>query len=729
MAPPKVSSRRRITAIVIFLTAVMALTLIFRVGYWQIYKADWLKEKAADQWTRELPVSPKRGDIIDKNGTVLAKSASSNMVFVLPKQIQQAEKNQAGTLQSVAETLAAELSMNLDTVLAKIKDTTKSEILLKRQISREQADRLTALKDEDKLVGVRLSEDMKRYYPMGNFLTQVLGFTSIDGEGLEGVEARFNKYLSGTAGSIVSETDAKGLPIPDSVDQYVPPVDGDNVKLTIDMVIQSFCENAMSKCLAEQKAKRVICIVMDPDTGAILAMVTKPDFDNNNPPRNDMTFLQSAMRNTAVADAFEPGSTFKVLTLAAGLDSGAINESTSFYCPGYHLVEGQKIRCWSARPHGSQDIYEGAQHSCNPVFMQTALKMGKDTFYRYLSNFGLGRQLGIDLNGEGTGIVTSPKYVRDIDLARIGFGQSIAVTPLQLITASAACVNGGSLMKPYVVSAVQDADGNVITKYEPEKLTQAIKPETSALVRDILWSVVEKGSGKNAKIDGYTVGGKTGTAQKYGEDGRILQNKHVASFMAFAPVEHPKYIVLVVVDEPDVAVDFGSIVAAPYAKMILEDTLKYGGVRPTAEAEAEPEETRDVPDLTGMELDQAASELTDTGFKYVVEGFGGTVADQMPKPAFTAAKGSTVIIYLTQEDDACAEYEHAMPELINKTAVEVNTILDSMGLKMKATGTGGLVARQKPDPGATVYSGETVEVDFQPAPEETDQGGDDNNDN
>lgn len=726
MAPPKVSSRRRITAIVIFLTVVMALTLIFRVGYWQIYKADWLKEKAADQWTKELPVSPKRGDILDAKGNVLAQSASSNQVFVLPKQLAEAEKNNAGTLQAAAELLSSELGLSADAVLAKMKDTTKAAILIKRQISREQADRLTALKADKKLVGVSLSTDMKRYYPLGNFLTQVLGFTSIDGEGLEGVEARYNKYLAGTAGSIVSETDAKGLQIPDSVEQYVPPVDGDNVKLTIDMVIQSFCENAMNKCLAEQKAKKVTCIVMDPDTGAILGMVTKPDFDNNAPPRDNMTFLQSAMRNTAVADAFEPGSTFKVLTLAAGLDSGAIDTNTTFYCPGYHLVEGQRIRCWSARPHGSQDIYEGAQHSCNPVFMQIALKMGKDTFYQYLASFGLGKQLGIDLNGEGTGIVTSPKYVRDIDLARIGFGQSIAVTPLQLIAASAASVNGGSLMKPYVVSSVLDADGNVITKYEPEKLGQVIKPETSALVRDILWSVVEKGSGKNAKIEGYTVGGKTGTAQKYGDDGRILQNKHVASFMAFAPVEHPKYIVLVVVDEPDVAVDFGSIVAAPYAKMILEDALKYGGVRPTAGAETEPEETQDVPDLSGMELDEAASELTGKGFKYIVEGFGGTVADQMPKPAFTAAKGSTVIIYLTQEDDANADSQHAMPELLNKTAVEVNTILDSMGLKMKATGTGGLVARQSPDPGATVYGGETVEVEFQPAPEETDNGGNNN---
>jgi stage V sporulation protein D (sporulation-specific penicillin-binding protein) len=275
-----------------------------------------------------------------------------------------------------------------------------------------------------------------------------------------------------------------------------------------------------------------------------------------------------------VGDALEPGSTFKILTLAAGLDAGVINVNSTFHCNGYRIVEGQKIKCWSARPHGTETLYEGVQKSCNPVFMDIALKLGRDRFYEYIYAFGLGSQMGIDLNGEGTGIVTSPKYVRDIDLARIGFGQSIAVTPLQLITASAAAINGGSLMRPYVVKEVTTQDGAVIANYGPEKIGQVIKPETSAIVRDILKSVVEQGSGKNARISGYEVGGKTGTAQKYGADGRIMQSRHIASFIAFAPVEKPKYIILVIVDEPNVAVDFGSIVAAPYARMILEDTLK-----------------------------------------------------------------------------------------------------------------------------------------------------------
>lgn len=719
MAPPKVSSRRRITAIVIFLTAVLGLTLVFRVGYWQLFMADWLKEKAADQWTRERPVAPQRGNIMDTNGKLLAQSASSDMVVINPAQVVDAEKKKAGSIENVITNLSTELGMSRDLVQRKVIDTTKSELLLKRQITREQAARLRELK----LPGVHLSEDMKRYYPMRNFLTQVLGFTSVDGEGLEGVESRFNKYLAGTQGKIISETDAQGKAIPDSVEQYIPPVDGNNVRLTIDSVIQSFCEKAMDKCLKEQNAKKVTCIIMDPNTGAILGMTTKPDFDNNNPPRDDMKVLQAQMRNTAIADALEPGSTFKILTLASGLDAGVINVNSTFYCPGYKPVEGQSIKCWKYGGHGSENLYEGVQNSCNPVFMSIALSLGRDKFYEYLYGFGLGRQTGIDLNGEGTGIVTSPKYVRDIDLARIGFGQSIAVTPLQLIAASSAAINGGSLMKPYIVKEVTTQDGDIVNQYQPEKLSQVIKPETSAIVRDILLSVVEKGSGKNGRIPGYEVGGKTGTAQKYGPDGRILQNKHVASFIAFAPASKPKYIVLVIVDEPTVAVDFGSIVAAPYAKMILEDTLKYGDVPQTVVPTGEPTEQVEVPDLTNMELEQAASELTNKGFKYFVEGYGGTVGDQMPKPGFTAAKGSTIMVYLTQEDDGNADNLRAMPKLTGKTATEVNNILESMGLKLKATGTGGIAVGQDPAPGTTLYSGETVEVEFvYPAPTEEPNG-------
>jgi stage V sporulation protein D (sporulation-specific penicillin-binding protein) len=720
LAAPSVISRKRITAIIAFITLAMILAL-FRDGYWQIYKADWLKEKAADQWTRERPVAPQRGSILDANGKVLAQSASSYMVVVNPQQVATAEKKNAGAFENVVTNLAGVLGLDADSLRSKIGDKTKSEVLVKRQISRDQSEKLTGLK----LPGVYQSEDMTRYYPNREFLTQVLGFTSVDGVGLEGVEASYDKYLAGTPGSIVSETDANGNAIPDSVEQYVPPVDGDNVQLTVNSVIQSFCEQAMNKCMQEQKPTKATCIVMDPKTGAILGMDTKPDFDNNSPPRDDMKTLQAEMRNTAVADAFEPGSTFKIVTLASGLDSGAINMNSTFYCPGYDLVEGQKIKCWSYRPHGSETLVEGAQNSCNVVFMNIALKMGRDTFYQYIYNFGLGKQLGVGLKGEASGIVTAPKYVRDIDLARIGFGQSIAVTPLQLITAASAAVNGGALMKPYIVKSITGPDGTVVNAYNPEKITQVIKPETSDEVRQILLSVVNNGTGRNGKIDGYDVGGKTGTAQEYGPDGKIVQNKHVCSFVGFAPANDPKYIVLVVVYEPNVAVDFGSIVAAPYAKSILENCLKYGDVPPKGAPSAAPHETVEVPDYTNIPVEQAISDLNVKGFKYSVEGYGGNVADQMPKPGFSAAKGSTVMLYLKKADDGGMESEVVMPDLSGHTAVEVNDILQSLGLQMKATGVGGVCKSQDPAPGTTIYKGEIVEVEFA-YPEPTEDPADNN---
>ena len=715
MASPKMSSRRRITWIVIVMTVMMAATLIFRVGYWQVLKSGWLQEKASDQWTRERPVAAKRGDILDTNGTVLAQSASCYMVMAIPKQVSDAEKKKSGELNRVIDTLSTELGLDKASIERKVKDTKKSEVLIKRQISREQHDRLLQIG----LPGVRMSEDMKRYYPMRNFLTQVLGFTSVDGEGLEGVEARFNKYLAGTPGSIVSETDRDGLEVPGSVEQYIDPIDGENVTLTIDSVIQSFAEKAADRAMTEQKPKKVTILVMDPNTGAILADVAKPDFDNNNPPREDLAALREQVRNSAITDAYEPGSTFKILTIASGLDAGAVTADSRFYCPGYRIVDGEKIKCWTSNPHGSQNLYEGVQHSCNPVFMDIALKLGQEKFYQYLYSFGLGKKTGIDLNGEASGIVTAPKYVRNTDLARIGFGQSIAVTPLQLITAVSAAINGGSLMEPQIVKQVTNKDGGVVVKYDPKKLDQVIKPETSALVRDILLSVVEEGSGKNAKVEGYEVGGKTGTAQKYGPDGKILQNKHISSFIAFAPVDKPKYLVLVIVDEPDVAVDYGSIVAAPYVKMILEDALKYGNVPPKVQETQQPAETVEVPDCMDLSPDQAMSTLQSKGFKYIVEGYGGNVADQMPKPGSEEAKGSTVILYLEQVDDTEEHTGIEVPNLDGKTAVEVNNTLKALGLELKITGAGGVAVHQWPAEGDMVNVGDTVTVEFAYPEEET----------
>ncbi len=729
MAPPKVSSRRRISVIVIAMTTVMLLTLVFRVGYWQIYKADWLKQKAADQWTRELTVEPKRGSILDTYGTVLAQSASSYMVVLRPKEIEDYAKKQAlknkdpNYAQTLSKELASLLGVDEALVLRRALDTKKSEVLIKRQITTEEKNAVL----EKNLAGVHLSADMTRFYPMRDFATQILGFTSIDGDGQEGIESRYNKYLRGTEGSILSETDAQGRAIPDSVESYIPPVDGDDVVLTIDAAMQSFAENAAGRALTEQNAKGVEILVLDPNTMQILASAQKPSFDNNAPPREDLEALRAGVRNSAIADAYEPGSTFKILTVAAGLDAGVISTNTHFYCPGYKIVDGERIRCWTHSSHGDLDLFAGVQKSCNPVFMTIALALGQDRFYDYLDRFGIGKATGIQLYGEASGIMMAPKYVRNVDLARIGFGQAIAVTPLQLATSVSAIINGGKLIKPTIVKEIRSPSGEVIESFQPEVIGQVIKPQTSETMREILRSVVDKGSGKHAHIDGYSVGGKTGTAQKYGPDGKIMADKHISSFIAFAPADKPKYLVLVIVDEPNVAVDYGSIVAAPYAKMILEQALQYGNVPPDVEPDKDDvDERKDVPDEIGKNVTKALSDLQAEGFQGIVEGFGGEVADQMPKPGSEAAPGSTVILYLKQVDDQTSDSMQPVPDVTDMPAVEANNAIQSMGFRMKAKGTGGVAVGQNPEPGTPLLPGETVEVTFAPANDEgDDQAADD----
>ncbi|MGI5877188.1 MAG: penicillin-binding transpeptidase domain-containing protein [Christensenellales bacterium] len=706
MSKPSVNNRKRLLIqLAVFSGGLLGL-IVFRVGYWQLVRSEWLQMKAADQWTREVTVEAERGDILDRNGNLLASSASCDAVVLRPSQITDANH--------VADALSEILEMDRAVVYERAVSK-YSERWLKRQITSEQAQRIRELD----LDGVVLVEDKKRYYPLGNFLTQVLGFTSVDGKGLEGIESRFDKYLSGTPGLIAIESDVVGRELPFGADEYVAPVDGNDVILTIDMTIQSFAEKYAEQCLLEQNAKRVMAIAMDPDTGDVLAMTVKPDYDNNNPPRNDIKILQELTRNAAISDAYEPGSTFKIATLAAAIDSGAVTTDSHFTCVGYRLVDGDKIKCWRFdRPHGTQTLTEAAQNSCNPAFMDMALGMGVQTFYDYLYRFGFGSQSGIELYGEGTGIVTPIKYVRNVDLARIGFGQAIAITPLQLVSAACTAVNGGMRMQPHIVKEIRDNEGNTVVRYEPEPLGQVISPETSALMRQILRDVVEHGSGRNAMIEGYTVGGKTGTAQKYDENGRIMHDVHISSFLGFAPAEDPRVVVLLVVDEPNAAVDYGSIVAAPYVKSILEESLLYLNVpRQSGSGETE---TREVPDVRTMEVEQAEAALSSAGFKALVEGYGGKVVEQMPPPGTLAPKNSVVMVCLEDEDPRSSEdYFVTVPDLMGLTAIKANEKLEAEGLQAEFSGPGGVVTGQTPAAGDSVPEGSVVMVEIS-YPEQTD---------
>jgi stage V sporulation protein D (sporulation-specific penicillin-binding protein) len=385
-----------------------------------------------------------------------------------------------------------------------------------------------------------------------------------------------------------------------------------------------------------------------------------------------------------VVDCYEPGSTFKVITLSSALNEGAINTGSSFDCVGFKMVDGEKIKCWrSYRPHGHQTLAQAVQNSCNPAFMTMALALGKDKFYQYIYNYGFGASTGIDFVSDEPGIVMHPKYVRNVDLARIGFGQSIAVTPLQLITGISAAVNGGKLMKPYLVKELKDPDGNVVKEYQPTVVRNVISEETSQTVRGLLEGVVKEGSGRNAAIPGYRIGGKTGTAQKY-QNGQVMQGKSIASFIGFAPADNPKFAVLILVDEPDVAIDFGSVVAAPYVKKVLESTLKYMGIPPQySDAEAaQMDKTVNVPNVVGMDGDAAAAELKNNGLQCIQDGTG-TVNSQLPGPTATVLENTTVLLYMSQKNPDVGDNAVEVPDLSGKTVLEANAALKLAGLSLK----------------------------------------------
>ena len=681
--------------------------LTARLFYLQVVQAEDLQRRAQAQWTSESVIAPTRGSIYDRNGAVLAMSATAYTASASPRQVQDAEE--------FARILAPVLDMEESEIVERVSDTSKGGVTIKRQLTRETAQQIKTMMlsyesaGSKALDGLYLEEESRRYYPMGAFATQLLGLTTIDGVGQAGLESSLNDYLSGKAGSILEEIDGKGRELSYSASEYVPAVDGGSVTLTIDASIQAFAERAAREAMSVNNAKSVRVLVMQPQTGEILALVCKPDYDLNDPPRDDVATLTERMRNTVIADAYEPGSTFKILTAAAALDAGVTNVNEGFYCSGSVYVEGGRIRCWG-NPHGAETMAEALENSCNPVFVELGLRLGIERFYDYMELFGLGEPTGVDIPGEGSGIVIDESVVKRVDLARIGFGQSVAVTPIQLLTAACSVVNGGKLLQPYVVKEITSADGEVIERGETVVRGTTISAETSATMRKLLENVVSEGGGRNAYIEGYRVGGKTGTAQVY-VNGAVSSDTHIGSFLGFAPMDDPQIAVLFIVDEADVAVDFGSTTAAPFARDILEQSLIYLGIAP--EADAEPQAEVEVPDISGLAVSDAIATLKEAGLGYVLSGSGATVIDQLPAAGAGMTEGSLVMLYV--EGDAVADENNrvTVPDVTGLSVAEANRLLRSCGLTMRIEGSGVAVS-QSPEALARVTPTTSVTVTFQP---------------
>ncbi len=676
-----------------------------RLFWLQVVQGQALQRRAQSQWTSESAIRPTRGRILARNGAVLAQSATAYTASVSPRQVADADR--------FAMLLSPVLDMEAAAIRKRALDTSRGGVTLKRQLPRETAQQLKRMKAEyaaagsDALNGLYLEEESKRYYPMGAFATQLIGLTTIDGVGQAGLEQSLDRYLSGKAGRVLSQVDGKGRALGYGDTEYVAAVDGGSVTLTLDASIQSFAEQAAREALEVNNAKAVRVLAMDPATGEILAMVNKPDYDLNDPPRTDVETLTGRMRNRVLTDAYEPGSTFKTLTAAAALDAGLVSVDEGFYCSGSVVVEGGKIRCWG-KPHGAETFAQALQNSCNPVFVEMGLRLGAEKLYHYIDAFGIGKKTGVDIPGEADGIVISKQAVKRVDIARIGFGQSVAVTPIQLLTAVCSVVNGGRLMRPWVVKSVSDAGGEVIRRGAPQVVGHPISEGTSAVMRGLLEDVVTLGGGKNAYIPGYHVGGKTGTAQVY-IDGVVSRDTHIGSFVGFAPANDPRIAVLLVVDEADVPVDFGSVTAAPFAKEILEKALAYLGVAP--DTDEPPAEQVTVPDVTGLGVDEARKALKEAGLDSVLDGAGGGVIRQLPVAGARMNAGALVMLYVA--GPAAEDGQVAVPDVTGMPVTEANRLLRSYGLELQIEGS-GLAVSQTPAAGTAVNPTTRVAVKFEP---------------
>ena len=560
--------------LVVFLCAVVViLGLIGRLIYLMIFDAEYYQELAQDLHEREREIKAARGEIVDRNGVVLATNETVCTISVVHSQIEDAEL--------VAEVLAEELELDLADVREKVEKVSSME-KIKTNVDKETGDRI---RNYD-LAGVKVDEDYKRYYPFDELASKVLGFTGGDNQGIIGLEVKYDEYLKGTNGTILTVTDARGIELEGVAEDRIEPVAGETLRISLDYNIQAYCEQAARKVLEEKQADSVSVLLMNPQNGEIYAMVNVPEFNLNEPfELNTGTHpeslsdeelqdeLNQMWRNGCINDTYEPGSTFKIITSCACLEEGVVSLDDTFTCPGYRIVEDRKIRCHKTGGHGMETFVQGLQNSCNPVFMDIGMRLGSDRFYDYFEQFGLLSLTNIDLPGEAGTIMHKKEDIGIVELATMTFGQSFQITPIQMATTVSSLVNGGNRVTPHLGMEVIDANGETIEEFEYESRSGIVSEETSETMRMLLKSVVEEGSGKNGYIEGYSIGGKTATSQTLPRSA----NKYIASFIGFAPAENPQILGMVVIHDPQ-GVYYGGTIAAPVLREIYDNVLPYLGI-------------------------------------------------------------------------------------------------------------------------------------------------------
>ena len=709
--------RRRTFWLMLVLGILAFVVLFFKLYDLQIIQHKQMQTRALDQQTSQTVVSAFRGTIYDRNGSQLAVSVSAEDVVMSPFHMKKQRDEEAERLEKIrlenAQLAEGEKKKSVDTIvlwdydslaakLADILDLSQDDIrermnntnsqyeLLAKKVDEDTADQIRQLINDLNIEGLDLVATSRRVYPYGSLASHILGFVGAENTGLYGLESRYDQYLQGQSGLVVSAKDVKGNPLPYEYEQYFAAQSGQDVVLTLDANVQYYLEKYVGEMADKYGAENgATGIVMDVKTGGILGMVSYPAYDLNNAFtvqndqfKKDLTDtsdqLMKQWRNKALNDTYEPGSTFKILTMSAAMEEGLINMNTTYTCTGGIHVSDATIHCTGT--HGTQTLKEAAAHSCNPAFITFGLQLGNEKFYEYMNDFGLMSGTGIDLDGEATGVFASPESFTQLDLACYAFGQNFNVTPIALIAAQAACVNGGYLHTPYLVEQIVDSDGSITYQHDTTPVRQVVSEETSAHVRECLEYVVSDGTGRNGQVKGYRVGGKTGTADK-GQTGDL-----VVSFVSFAPADDPQVIILVTMDTPSrsagTSVSGGSMVA-PVNSKIMADILPYLGIEPTYSAEELLGADTTVPYVIGSSVEDAKSRVESRGFTCKVVGSGNTITDQTPAGGAVIPGKSTVILYAGAEKPNTM---YTVPQLVGKTAAEANVAATNAGLLVRFSG-------------------------------------------
>ena len=716
--------------LMILMGVVMFVLLFFRLFDLQITRHEELQGKAVNQQTRRTVVTANRGTIYDAGGNILAISSSAETIILSPLEIDNAVNDTENPVSWTKESLAAGLAEILGkdaSAIRKRMDNVKSQYeVIQLRADEDTAAKVRSYVDENKIAGVHLVADTKRYYPYGSLAAQVIGFVGDENTGLYGLEAYYEKELEGQSGLVISSKDQAENDMLYTYEQYFAAKNGSDLTLTLDTTIQYYLEKGIESMVDKfSAANGASGIVMDAKTGGILAMASYPNYDLNDfltvsdqtlqeriergeSTVADMQLLQ--WRNKALNDTYEPGSTFKILTLSAALEEGVVDKTTTVNCGGSVSISGYTIHCSNKNGHGLQTLVQSVGNSCNPAFINYGLRIGNEKFYEYMRSFGLMNTTGIDLGGEAVGVFAADSSFTQLDLACYAFGQNFTVTPLALIAAQAACVNGGYLHTPYLVERITDSDGNVTYRHDNTPVRQVISEQTSATVRECLEYVVASGTGKNGQVAGYRIGGKTGTADK-GQTGDV-----VVSFLCFAPADDPQVIMLITMDTPSRATGTyvsGGNMVAPTASTVMAEILPYLGVEPSYSAEELLGMDTTVPNVIGMSVEEAKAKLKDRALSYKIVGDGETITDQTPAGGAIIPGKSSVILYVGEEKstDKCV-----VPHLIGKTPSEANTTATAAGLLIRFSGTTGSesssvrVLSQSIDEGTEVEAGTVITV-------------------